>query len=82
MLHSSAALGELVCDGLGSGLAKLSCTCGLSLNSEAGGVTPHFSQQITGLSIQASNSVSRDHSIFKQKNDHQTGQIRSKSNQL
>lgn len=67
ILHSTSPLCTDACDGLGKGLARLSCTCGLSLKSVEGGVTPHFSQHTTGLSIQASSKVSRDHSVTEDK---------------
>jgi len=41
---------------------------GLSSYMDAGGTTPHFSQQATASSIHASSSISRDHSDqFKKK---------------
>ena len=62
MLHSTSAEGLLAWEGLGRGLARLSCTCGFSLKSDPGGVTPHLWQHATGSSIQASSKVSLDHS--------------------
>ena len=40
---------------------------GASSNKVTGGTTPHFSQQATALSIQASSNISRDHSRRKQR---------------
>ena len=45
------------------GVLRDSATTGFSLNRFAGRDTPLFSQQATGSDIQASNSISLDHSV-------------------